>query len=526
MMSILEINTADRVPEPHRLKSGETIIGRNSYCDLLLDSKGISRKHARIIEREGNYFLEDLRSANGTYVNRERVQAPVQLKDGDTIHFYRVSAVFRQDSPHGMEQPHFSPEVESPTPSPVESHVHEQGSDSHVIDERLQEALTVVSQLGQSLELDAVLAQILDGLFDVFPQSQRGNIWLIDDTGEPVLRATKQTGSQTLCSDSIGPISVTVNEEVIALRKALLTVEEVDDDMQDSVFADNLKSSICVPLPGPDDCVIGAVYLDSADADRPFAKTDLNILTNISHVAGQATAFALQHELMLERAVDLAQEQSRRKTAEEKLKNAEAVQASLYPQSTPKLEGFEVAGAAFPTEEGCGDYFDFLKLADGRLLVVVGDVSGHGLDAALYMVQTRGYLRAMARQCQGAAELVQKVNELVAQDRMSGRFVTLFAGIIDPEDRTLTWCGAGHQGFCLSPNGQTTELAATDLVLGINTSIEYHEQTVSLSSGELILIPTDGFFEVFDDNRTMLGVGGFLQLAKSSAQQQLAEMID
>ena len=97
MPSLIEINLETGKPKGFLLKRQETVVGRDPLCDMLIESQGISRRHARIVFRDESYYIDDLESVNGTYVNRERIRKPTLLCDGDTIHFYRVSGIFRID---------------------------------------------------------------------------------------------------------------------------------------------------------------------------------------------------------------------------------------------------------------------------------------------------------------------------------------------------------------------------------------------------------------------------------------------
>ncbi len=536
-MSSIEINLGAEGIKAFPLKSHETIIGRNHFCDLLIDSHGVSRRHSRIFSRGDQYFIEDLNSINGTYLNRERVHEPTVLRDGDTIHFYRVSGVFRLAGVSELvveqrHEPGFEPNIslESRTPANVvrtnTTTVQEGSSISGAVEQRLQAVLKVVGSLGKSLNLSEVLANILDGLFDVFSQSRRGNIWLIDDvTGGPVLRATKQTGSQTLCSDSLGPLKMSIADDVIAQRQAILSVDEMNDECSESIFECRLRSSICAPLTGPHDEILGAICIDSDDGDRPFAEADLDILTSVSAVAGQAVEYARQHERLLDNAIKYAIEKERRRRAEEKLGIAESVQQTLYPACCPAISGFDIAGAAFPTEEGCGDYYDFIPLPDGRLAIAVGDVSGHGLGAALYMVQTRSYIRAYAAEGLGVANVLTRVNQQLCADMRAGTFVTLFLAILDPATRQLTWSSAGHPGYHLDSNGTYKEVAATNLVLSLMDDVRYESATLQLEPGDTLILPTDGIYETASVDQELFGRERMLQCVRDARQSTSEEII-
>lgn len=531
-MPSIEINLGAEGVRTFPLKSHETIVGRNHFCDLLIDSHGVSRRHCRIFSRGDSYFVEDLNSINGTYLNRERVHEPVELRDGDTIHFYRVSGTFRigDKSPGNVDdgQP---VAIETLTPPKVvrtsrTTAVSGESSLQGDVEQRLQAVLKVVDNLGRSLNLEEVLSNILDGLFDVFPQCRRGNIWLIDDESQaPVLRATKQTGSQTLCSDSLGPLQMSIADDVINQRQAILSIDELDDQFSESIFDSGLRSSICAPLPGPHDEILGAICIDSDDGDNPFTESDLVVLTGVSAVAGQATEYARQHERLVENAIKYAIEKERRRRAEEKLSIAESVQQRLYPSSNPDLSGFDIAGAAFPTEEGCGDYFDFIPLPDGRLAIAVGDVSGHGLGAALHMVQARSCIRSFVAQGLDVADVLTQVNRQLCADLTMGTFVTLFLGILDPLTQQLTFSSAGHPVFRVSVDDHCENVRATNLVLGLMDDVTYCSSTRQLETGDILVLPTDGMYEATSMDQKLFGCERMLDCVKRTRQSAAEEII-
>ena len=523
-MPSIEINLGVEGVRTFPLKSHETIVGRNQFCDLLIDAHGVSRRHSRIFSRGEDFYVEDLNSINGTYVNRARVHQPMLLRDGDTIHFYRISGVFRlagdplQCDGSTFEQ---SVPIETLTPARVvrtsSTAVSSGSSVSGAVEQRLQAVLKVVDSLGRSLNLEEVLSNILDGLFDIFPQSRRGNIWLIDDEAQvPVLRATKQTGSQTLCSDSLGPLKMSIADDVIAQRQSILSVDEMGDDHSESIFDISLRSSICAPLSGPHDEILGAICIDSDDGDQPFSESDLDVLTSVSAVAGQATEYARQHERLVENAIKYAIEKERRRRAEEKLNVAESVQQTLYPAHDPVVAGFDIAGAAYPTEEGCGDYFDFIPLPDGRLAIAVGDVSG----------QTRSYIRAFVAQGLDVAEVLTRVNQQLCADLVSGTFVTLFLGILDPGSCQLIWSSAGHPGFRLTAANVCDDVQATNLVLGLMTDVSYNSSTLQLCSGDVLVLPTDGIYEATSIERKLFGRDQMLECVKAVRHSSSTDIIE
>ena len=194
--------------------------------------------------------------------------------------------------------------------------------------------------------------------------------------------------------------------------------------------------------------------------------------------------------------------------ATQKIAMAHRVQQTLFPTSAPTIEGFDIAGAAFPAEAGCGDYFDFIELSDNRLMLVVADVAGHGIDASLLMVETRAILRALSASNTPAKDTAHLLNLILSQDIPVNRFVTMFLATLDTQSRTLSYVGAGHNAHILSADGSSRELASTTLPLGVEDIIEPEAHTsIRLEPGDIVLMPTDGIHECLtSDMKTNFGV--------------------
>jgi sigma-B regulation protein RsbU (phosphoserine phosphatase) len=177
---------------------------------------------------------------------------------------------------------------------------------------------------------------------------------------------------------------------------------------------------------------------------------------------------------------------------------ARLVQQKLYPGAPPRLAGFDLAGAAFPADQTCGDYYDFLPMADGRLGLAVGDVSGHGFSAALLMAETRAYLRSLARTERALDAVLDALNAFLVADTEDHRFVTLVLALLDPARRSLAFASAGHiQGYVLDAAGATKHvLRATSPPLGLFEDAAFTVGgELPLTKGDLLLLLTDGAAE-------------------------------
>ncbi len=186
------------------------------------------------------------------------------------------------------------------------------------------------------------------------------------------------------------------------------------------------------------------------------------------------------------------------------------VQQNLLPQQSIAIPGLDIAGRSLYCDETGGDYYDFLELGcrdSNHFGLAVGDVSGHGISAALLMASVRAFLRCRVIQPGGAAEIITDVNRLVTADtRESGHFMTLFYTEIDPSSKTLHWVRAGHDpAFLYDPTADSIEeLRGEGMAIGIDENYTYRQNVkTGLAAGQIILIGTDGVWETQDESGRM-----------------------
>ena len=187
---------------------------------------------------------------------------------------------------------------------------------------------------------------------------------------------------------------------------------------------------------------------------------------------------------------------------------AKEVQQNLLPRSDPSVEGLDIAGTSIYCEETGGDYFDYLNVADSRLLVVVGDVSDHGISAAMLMTTARAFLRQRVSRPGRLEEVATDVNaQLVRDVEDSGRFMTLFLLDVDHKKQTIRWVNAGHDSaMVIDPqNREWTELARTGLPFGVSATEVYAEKGRNTEPGQIIVIGTDGVWETQEAAGAMFG---------------------
>lgn len=236
----------------------------------------------------------------------------------------------------------------------------------------------------------------------------------------------------------------------------------------------------------------------------------------------------------LGRIVRFAIERGRRIEAERQrdqatreLEIADRIQQTLYPAGNFDVPGCDVAGAVFSAAKACGDYFDFLSITGNQYGIVVGDVCGHGLPAALMMLQVRTCLRLLAKQGASPAAILTGVNEAVLhEDPAQRRFTSLFFARINPDSRRLEFSSGGHRGYLLRSNGEVQILDSTVPVVGILPEIGVPEvTTIKLNSGDTLFVPTDGFFEAVDANGSPFGETKMLDTVQALSSLPSRDMI-
>jgi sigma-B regulation protein RsbU (phosphoserine phosphatase) len=217
----------------------------------------------------------------------------------------------------------------------------------------------------------------------------------------------------------------------------------------------------------------------------------------------------------------------RRLVAEQELRAARRVQQLLYPAEPPQVPGFDIAGAAFPADMACGDYFDFLPLSDGNLAIAVGDVSGHGLGPALHMVQARAYLRSTIAPDVDEVSVLRRLNELLIQNKSDDFFLTLFYGNLDPSSRVLNYAGAGHEARLLRADSSVEALPSTGIALGVLDELAIRPAApTQLGSGDVLVIATDGLTETYSPDREIFGWTRALQVVDSVRGRSAASIIE
>src|SRR5215211_1975504 len=201
----------------------------------------------------------------------------------------------------------------------------------------------------------------------------------------------------------------------------------------------------------------------------------------------------------------LDQELRERERFEQELRVAQRIQQALLPKELPLLDDWDIIPYYQPAREVGGDFYDFLPLPDGRVGVIIGDVSGKGVAAALVMANTQSVLRAVSQVSATPGELLAQVNEALWSYIPPNMFVTCFCGTLDPESGRFTYANAGHSPPFCRHERSAIELRARGMPLGLMPGMAYEEKETVLLPGDGVLFYSDGLIEAHNPEREMLG---------------------
>lgn len=294
------------------------------------------------------------------------------------------------------------------------------------------------------------------------------------------------------------PIEIAPNDPLVVYFQNVSGVAEVDKLDFDSPALRALKAAdvkLVVPLVSQGE-LIGLLNLGPRLSEQDYSADDFGLLNNL---ATQATPAVRVAQLVREQQIEI----QARERLEQELRVARLIQHTLLPQELPALPGWHVAAYYQPARAVGGDFYDFLYLPDGRLGLVVGDVSGKGVPAALVMATTRAFLRAAVERSGAPGQVLEWVNDKLCPDIPPNTFVTCLYAILDPGSGRLHFANAGHDLPYRRGDDGVEELRATGMPLGLMPGMRYEEKEAIVAPGDSVLFYSDGLIEAHNPQREM-----------------------
>lgn len=352
--------------------------------------------------------------------------------------------------------------------------------------------LELGTRISGSLDTEKLLEQILDLVFQVVRYDAAG-IYLVDKKTQWITRQTIR-GYDPARDEAV---RLKVGKGLIgwvAKTGQGVIVPDVRSDPRYVNAREATRSEMVAPIRIGSE-VIGAFNLESDEPDA-YEVEDMELLM----------AFAAQAAVAIERT-RLHEEVLEKRRLDEEVTIGQRIQRSFLPARNPEVRNFDIAGANYSSERVGGDYYDFIRIADEQMGIVVGDVSGKGIAAALIMAAFRASLIAEIRNNYAIRTTMAKVNRLLWESVEPDRFVTALFGVLDTSARRLTYVNAGHNPALLlrASSGQFDMLEATGPLLGTFESATFKERVVDLRPGDLLVMYTDGVTEAMTPGGDLFG---------------------
>jgi len=516
--------------EPGRLfelDGEQSVVGRSPECDVVLDVAAISRRHAILIDETGlneetsGFFVQDLGSRNGTYINSQRVVDRAPIRHGDKMLICDILFEFINEAegaafggndlggavPDGSSllSPLVGDENEDDSTATIMATVDvSQGGKtvwklSAKPESQLEALIEISNNLGSTLSVKEILPKLLDSLFKIFVQADRGFVVMRPRPEAPLVPVSSK--ARRPGDEDNMRISRTIVEQALEGKKAILSADAATDErfsMAQSITDFQIRSLICAPLIANDGEPLGVIQIDTRNQMSRFTDQDLQILAGVANQASIAMDNARMHE-----------EAIKQRALQRDLEVANQMQHALLPKKSPEVPGyhfFEFYESAYLVG---GDYYDYVLLPEDRLAVVVGDVAGKGVSAAILMAKLSGDVRFWLAREPDTAKAMGEINASFSSHGWDDRFVTMVIAVIDLRSHTLELVNAGHMPPMLrNIKGDVMEIGGdiTGLPVGVMDDYQFEAYQRALEPGDFVTIFTDGFSEAMNSNRDLYGI--------------------
>lgn len=387
--------------------------------------------------------------------------------------------------------------------------------------DKLRMLLDITKKISRSLDLQEVLNLVMDTLDSLIPYDAAGIFVVkcvdqseVGEGEEPCVFQAEAIRGYDI--DELSKLHLKLGEGLIG--QVALTAEPIStpDVRGEAMYVNARKqtrSEMVAPIISNTE-VIGVFDLESDDLNA-YSDDDLQVLMLLASQVAIIIEKVMLHEQLIEK-----------KRLEGQLEVARQVQLELLPARDPQLEGYDISAYNFPTEEVSGDYYDWVQIYEDQIGLVVADVSGKGVPAALLMAFLRASLRAATHIGYSPHISMVKVNYLLWESIERNQFVTAFYGILDVTNRTLAYTNAGHNPpLLLDAAGNHRFLDRGSLPLGMFRDTRYHEYYLTTEPGQILVLYTDGVTEAQNLAGVEFGRERLVQAVRANRELGAREMI-
>lgn len=493
MVPILQILSGGEVDRRYELLQEKIRLGRHPACEVHIDLSSVSRFHAQLIRAGDRYFIEDLNSRNGTFVNGKRIDGRVHLADNDRVKICDMLFVYHGrtgDSTGRMSRIAEEQDGSSTVLSTMDAYGNVDMIVKVKAENKLRAILEISQAIAQTLELDAVFGKILESLFKIFPQADRALV-ILNEGGRLIPRAVKHRRDEETVR-----FSRTIVQQALRDKKAVLSADAASDDrfnLSQSIADFRIRSVMCAPLLAQDLRPLGAIQIDTQNYHQQFSDEDLQILVSVASQAAIAIENAQLHEEILN------QDRMRQELA-----FANQVQKGFLPTSAPKVSGYDFWSYYEAAGQVGGDYYNYVSLPNGRYAIIVGDVAGKGVPAALLMAKASSDSKvALLTYSEDLGKAMAQINNAICETNLEDKFITMVMCVLDSTRNRMSVVNAGHmspiirraQGGIEEPVDENV----TGLPIGVLEDYEYQTVEVDIFPGDAVILFSDGINEAMNE---------------------------
>ncbi|MCA9229645.1 MAG: SpoIIE family protein phosphatase [Planctomycetales bacterium] len=504
------------------LEGQRWVVGRSPECDVVIDVAAVSRRHVIVTKESGQFFVQDLGSRNGTYINNQRVAERAPIKDGDRMLICDV--LFEFCHPVETAGPDSAGRGVPSLLRPQEDHWETGDSSSTVMatidvgkagtvswklsakpEAQIEAMVEISNNLGNTLSLQEILPKLLDSLFKIFVQADRGFVVMRPRPDAPLVPVASKARRPN--DEANMRISRTIVEQAMESKLAILSADASSDErfnMAESITDFQIRSLICAPLISNNGEPLGVLQIDTRDHLSRFTDQDLHMLAGVASQASIAIDNAKMHE-----------EAIKQRALQRDLEVASQMQHALLPASSPDLPDYHFFEFYEAAHLVGGDYYDYVLLSKGRFAVIVGDVAGKGVSAAILMAKLSSDVRFWLARESDTAKAMGNINAAFSRHDWDDRFVTMVVAVVDPADHMLTLVNAGHMPPLLrNAAGEVMEIGGEEagLPIGVLDDYQYEAYTHPLEPGDFITVFTDGFSEAMNSKRELYGLERLIEV--------------
>lgn len=539
-MPTLIVRPRDYEPSTVTLDKLRTTIGRSSRNEVCISDPFASRLHAEVRQEGDNFVLADMGSANGTFLNGQRVTGPIVLQSRDRIRIGETEIEFQGERQTQLTRTVFlsGSEVQALPADSITTSLAGRTTDDLLSSiqsavgvgpgrssglklqtgarptlareaVKRRDLLGIVSMVGVALlpntSVEETMSRTIDMVFEAIP-AERSFLFLKED--DQLTCKIAREADRTLPADYQVQISRSITGKVLGEGTSVLTSDAAHDprfQSNKSIVLSQIRSVMAVPLFSGEE-TFGMIYVDNP-LDNRFTEEDLRVLETIASVA----SIKIEHQRLLEERLE-------KRRMEEELKVASEIQLRLQPVSPPKLQGWDLTGVSFPCREIGGDYYDFIESRkDGQLVLTLGDVSGKGTGAALLMSSLHAAVRAQSQTMATIPEVMREINRYLYENTPSNKFATLFYSKLDPADGILSYSNGGHNPpFLVRANGQVAKLDIGGFPIGVMPGSAYQEGKVEFNPGDILVVYSDGITESVNEAGDEFGENRLIEVVSKN----------